>query len=284
MNCQRFFDIILQKSKNLVYYPRGDIMDKSLVNALKFGRRKEHLTQEDVAKQLNVKKNTISNYENGISEPDIDTFCKLCKIYKIDVSKLLGELCGVRLFYNDFVMKPSEIDFLLNYRKLNKTGQEHLNYEMNKELEHLYLLQEKDSKIEQANRNSQKFLNIPCFSEISCTKLGEYIFDKLPAKTLCVPTTDISLQANFILELGETNLTMLPAFKPHDLIYVKQTKTLSKGDIGIFINIQYDIPKNSSYFLGEFQDSEIIRYNNDYSNIFFTNSIRIIGKVLGKVE
>lgn len=110
-------------------------MDERLVKALKDGRKHCDLTQEEVAKQLGVKKNTISNYENSISEPSIDTFLKLCKIYKIDAIKLLGELYGIRLLYNDFMIQPSEISLVNKYRCLNEQSQSLISYELNRELE-----------------------------------------------------------------------------------------------------------------------------------------------------
>lgn len=110
-------------------------MDERLVKALKDGRKHCDLTQEEVAKQLGVKKNMISNYENSVSEPSIDTFFKLCKIYKIDAIKLLGELYSIRLLYNDFMIKPSEISLVNKYRCLNEQSQSLISYEINRELE-----------------------------------------------------------------------------------------------------------------------------------------------------
>lgn len=45
------------------------------------------IKQSDVARKIGVKGNILSNYENGISEPDIDTFCALCDIYDLDPAR-----------------------------------------------------------------------------------------------------------------------------------------------------------------------------------------------------
>ncbi|WP_141400960.1 helix-turn-helix domain-containing protein [Lacrimispora amygdalina] len=45
------------------------------------------IIQSDVARKIGVKGNILSNYENGISEPDIDTFCALCDIYDLDPAR-----------------------------------------------------------------------------------------------------------------------------------------------------------------------------------------------------
>ena len=65
-------------------------MNKYIIEKLKEGRSNANLKQSEVAKKLGVKANTLSNYENGVSEPDIDTFCALCDIYKLDPSDILG--------------------------------------------------------------------------------------------------------------------------------------------------------------------------------------------------
>lgn len=257
-------------------------MDKSLIKALQNGRRKSCLTQDEVAKQLGVKKNTISNYENGVSEPDIDTFCKLCKIYKIDVAKLFGELCGVRLLYNDFVMKPSEIEHLSKYRSLDKNGQNHLNYELNRELERINLSKQLTKELELARYNSQEYINLPYFSKITLNDLNKYVFDTLPTNTISVPSTDISTQADFIIQIQ--NDTMAPTYNLHDLIYTKMTSTLSVGDIGMFIEIDSDITSQPHCFIAEYKKNTLNRFNKKYNSILWSDTIRIIGKVIGKVS
>lgn len=53
-------------------------------------RKKNNLTQEDLASKLNVSRQAISKYENNLSEPDIQTIKKLCEIFNISYNELLG--------------------------------------------------------------------------------------------------------------------------------------------------------------------------------------------------
>ena len=46
-------------------------------------RKKNQMTQADLAEELGVKPNTISNYENGNSMPDLDTVQKLTGVFHI---------------------------------------------------------------------------------------------------------------------------------------------------------------------------------------------------------
>ena len=52
--------------------------------------RKEHqYTQEKLAQLLNVDQRTISNWENGISEPGLELLAKLCEIFNESFDNLL---------------------------------------------------------------------------------------------------------------------------------------------------------------------------------------------------
>ncbi|MDE6655951.1 MAG: helix-turn-helix domain-containing protein, partial [Anaeroplasmataceae bacterium] len=48
-------------------------------------------TQEDLAEKLNVTRQTISKWEQGINEPDISTLRKLSDIFEISIDELIGK-------------------------------------------------------------------------------------------------------------------------------------------------------------------------------------------------
>lgn len=56
---------------------------------LKEARTKEGLTQEEVAEAIQVSRQTISNWENEKSYPDIVSVIKLSDLYNISLDKLL---------------------------------------------------------------------------------------------------------------------------------------------------------------------------------------------------
>ena len=53
-------------------------------------RKKENLTQEQVANYLNISAPAVNKWENGISYPDITLLAPLARILKIDVNTLLA--------------------------------------------------------------------------------------------------------------------------------------------------------------------------------------------------
>lgn len=61
-----------------------------IADNLRFFRKANNLTQEELSKQLGGSKNLVSNYENGISTPDIYTLVKLADIFDITLDELVG--------------------------------------------------------------------------------------------------------------------------------------------------------------------------------------------------
>lgn len=61
-----------------------------IADNIRFFRKANNLTQEELSKQLGGSKNLVSNYENGISTPDIFTLVKLADIFDLTLDELVG--------------------------------------------------------------------------------------------------------------------------------------------------------------------------------------------------
>ena len=61
---------------------------KSFSNYLKSLRKQKNITQEQLAKKLNIPTKAVIRYEQGVSLPSIDTFVKLCKYYHLSFDNL----------------------------------------------------------------------------------------------------------------------------------------------------------------------------------------------------
>lgn len=80
------------------------------------GLRKQHgLTQEQLANALSCAKSTISQYENGINEPDLEMLTRIADFFGVSLDFLLG-----RDTYNkrnrDEDRETENSDFLLKER------------------------------------------------------------------------------------------------------------------------------------------------------------------------
>ncbi len=53
-------------------------------------RLEKNYYQVEIANFLHVTIGTISNYENGVHNPDVETLCKLAEYFEVSVDYLLG--------------------------------------------------------------------------------------------------------------------------------------------------------------------------------------------------
>ena len=63
-----------------------DVIAKNLL----FYRKKNKITQKELAEKLGVKHNAISSWENGVNSIDIDTLFRVCQIFGITVNDMYG--------------------------------------------------------------------------------------------------------------------------------------------------------------------------------------------------
>lgn len=109
----------------IIYNNYGDIMLK-----LKELREEYKISQTELAEKLNLSQRTISSYENGINEPDIQTLKDIAKFFNVTVDYLIG-----------FNQKNSTIvDVKQNIRNLDK--QQLLNI-IEKQIDLLTLIERK---------------------------------------------------------------------------------------------------------------------------------------------
>ena len=64
---------------------------RMLSENIKAGRRAKGLSQEELANRLNVVRQTVSKWEQGLSVPDADMLISVSEVLEMPVSTLLGE-------------------------------------------------------------------------------------------------------------------------------------------------------------------------------------------------
>lgn len=60
------------------------------METLKILREQKNLTQEELSKAIEIKRQSISRYEIGIVEPNIETLKKLANYFDVSVDYLIG--------------------------------------------------------------------------------------------------------------------------------------------------------------------------------------------------
>lgn len=59
-------------------------------DVLKYLRKREGLSQEQLAKKLGISRSRLNNYEQGIREPDFETAELFCDFFNVDMDTLLA--------------------------------------------------------------------------------------------------------------------------------------------------------------------------------------------------
>lgn len=256
-------------------------MNNYLVEQLKNGRTAKKLKQSDVAKMIGVKGNTLSNYENGISEPDIDTFCALCDIYDLDPAEVLGEAYGLNVQGSNFNIKPSEIKHIEKYRDLDDHGRDMVDTILNKEtkrIEKFGKLGENNivTLIEYESHRDPTYL-IPYFEGGVSAGNGIYQLNDAGTTMMTLWETELTKQADFIIRVSGSS--MEPDYHDGERVLVDRKVNVELGEVGIFV-------KNGETFIKEMGNGELISRNPEYQNISvhdFDNVV-CLGKVIGTLN
>lgn len=69
----------------------SNIKEEEIINNIKEFRKKLKLSQDDIAKMMNVKQNTISQWETGERTPNVLQGVKLAEILETTVENLYKE-------------------------------------------------------------------------------------------------------------------------------------------------------------------------------------------------
>lgn len=78
---------------------------------IRFFRKKSGLTQEQLAQKIDVTKNRVSNWEQGINRPDADIIGKICRALNVSPSSLLD------VHLSDEELTPHEKEVITAYRE-----------------------------------------------------------------------------------------------------------------------------------------------------------------------
>lgn len=246
-------------------------MNELLIDRLKTARISNGLKQQDVAEQMGIKANTISNWEKGRTEPDIDSFVKLCDIYKIDCASLLSDVYAFERIGTDISL--SEYDYIKKYRALDNIGRQHVDTVLTWETERVF---HQNLHLENEKRDDEVPVYIlNYYQRLASAGSGEYLFDSIPTDTIEVPITPLSEQADFVI--GVNGRSMEPTYCDSDKVYVKITDEIPIGSIGVFT-------RGNECFIKELGVNCLKSHNKGYEDIPANNDIRLVGEVLGKLE
>ena len=98
------------------------------MNRIEELRRENNMRQADLAAILNVKPQSVSRYERGDHNIDMDTICRLCDIFGCTADYLLcrSDVPTEATPANYQTVSADEAELLRRYNALNEAGREQL--------------------------------------------------------------------------------------------------------------------------------------------------------------
>lgn len=251
---------------------------------LKAARIECGLKQAELAKKLNTTGNTISNWENNVSKPDLDTLSYICGILHVKASYFLHATLP-----EDEVSIP-ELNIIKKYRSLDPHGQETVSYILDRESERIASLQKQADHIKQLESRPAAMIGIGAdgsedrmrffsyYQRMASAGSGEFLFQDIPTDVIAVPDTQLSRRADFVI--GVNGQSMEPTYFDGDKVLVEKTNSVSIGEIGIFI-------VGTECFIKEAGKDRLISHNEDkekYPDIIpDERRIDTVGRVLGRI-
>lgn len=230
----------------------------SLQHQIKKNRKKNKITQGELAQMLGKTKNVISNWERGDNKPDAETILSLCRILGTDPNGLLD--------WQDKTVSDEEKELILKYRSLNDWQQALVDDMIDKLRDHAQMPAE-----------ARKFLSIPFYQLSPAAGLGNYLSEDMEEEKIDLLDTPENRKIDYVLRVD--GRSMEPKFHDGDLVKIVSQQSIHIGEIGIFI-----VDGNS--FIKEYRANGLHSLNPEYPDILFTPDmdVRCAGKVIGIVN
>lgn len=260
-------------------------MNEYLISKLKEGRINKGLKQSDVTQFTGIKNTTLSNYENGITEPDIDTFLQLCEFYELDYAGILAEAYGLSVQGEDFKIRPSEIEIAKKYRLISThspDGASVVDTVLDREYAIAEKLREQKEQLEKVQKMDMEITDktvpmriISYYQKLASAGNGQVIFDDTVTDRIEIP--DISKYKRVSYAIGVNGRSMEPLYYDGDILLIEPTCQVEIGEIGIFI-------VDGEAFVKKLGNRELISLNKGYGNIALTEYSNCMGKVVDKLN
>ena len=239
---------------------------------IKEARKQKNLTQKQLADLIGAAHNSISDWENNKNKPDPDTIELLCGALKITPNYLLAST------EDDF--SPKEKLLIKKYRLISThspDGAVVVDTVLDREYAIADKLREQKEQLEKIQKMDMEVAEeiVPLrlwayYGKIACAGTG-FIFDDIPTDTIEAPDAD----ADFII--GVNGDSMEPDYSDGEKLYIKKVERINPGEVGIFTI-------NNECFLKEYGKDGLVSRNKKYDDIPGNEDVRLIGKVVGKVE
>ena len=226
-------------------------------------RKKEDLTQADLANKLGVPKTYVGHWEAGRSRPDLNLIPDLCNALGISLSHFFAAP------ESEDALSEKERHFLEGYRKIDTRDRLILD----STLETMISLRE-EALWDYCRKN---FFIIDHNYQSAAAGTGTLLDDETETYQMFIRINPKARRADEIVTVSGSS--MEPAFHHGQDVYVEHTPELEIGEIGLFV-------VNGNGYIKQLQDGYLHSLNPDYEDIQLheSDAIRCVGRVLGAVD
>ena len=221
------------------------------------------MNQPKLAAHLGVTKNSITNWESGVSRPEFDTIAQLCRVLDISADEFFGLPNRVE------TLAFEEREHLRRFRTLTKYERRSVDKLIDAMIEgsELAFREECEKNFERLGRAA---LPASAGTGMPLTEISEreYVYLRV--------NRDVCRADEIITVNGDS---MLPTFMDGDDLLVEHTEALEPGEIGVFVVA-------GEGYVKEYQRDGLHSHNPKYKTIRPTedDNIHCIGRVLGVVD
>ena len=233
-------------------------------DTLRAARQEKGLTQQEVARVLEVDKTTYSGYETGRRQPDVGKLQRLARLLELSGDQLLGLPPRAAN-----VLTPEELGKLKRYRLLDVHGRELVDLVLEKEYQRMTCREEKEEK------GWVTYIN--CYDLAVSAGTGEPWSGTGYKTRLEIPQQQVPENAHYCARVNGDS--MEPAYKDGDIVFVERVEgCVQEGEVGIFL-------LNGEGYIKRLGDRELLSLNPKYGPIALHDydDFRCQGRVLGKL-
>ena len=215
------------------------------------------MEQKELARQLNITPNSVSNWECGRSRPDVSLLPELCRVLEITPFELMG-------MHNPAVYSEHERLHMDKYRKL--AGRD--RYLVDNMMDSMLVMREAE--------NSPKLIRLPYFEKPLAAGIGDPTEFEGLSEEIYLYETDEYRRADYVFRVNGDS--MEPDYRSGDLVLVERVPsglTLQEGEIGAFI-------VGNEMYIKEYRADGLHSLNKKYDVLKFDadQAVYLIGKVL----
>lgn len=257
------------KEKTVIYLPNANASGQrqSQISFLfgeiiKENRKKQGMSQQDLADQMQVARNTVVNWETNRRTPDFEIMPRLCSVLKISIETLFG-------FADVSDLDATEHKLIVIFRQLSSVG---------KKLAMTLVDTMLTEECKAADKNYLDSYHILAL-EPGAAAAGEgYEYTDEKPTPVFFRKTDINVKADAIVRVS--GASMEPEYHEGDFVYISYTDSADIGDDVVCATRNGLVIKRKDGKGHLYSVNAALPFGKKYED----DNVKIKGKVLGIVS